>query len=256
MTLQIETGQLKQILRAAVVVHTEGECCIEIGTDGIRLRALSPDKTVYLDYSLPYSKSLTPHNEEPGDTWIKLRAIKQLLNTIDDDDVQLTLPVETSESESASEVVVESETVVYRSHSLHSPYGHELPADPELTPVSICSIPHAPFKQSVRIANWLGGDMDIRLVPDSRHIEFSAAQRGGDDFSCVVPTEEIEAIHGSTTEFKIPIGVLRDLIHTIPENTLITLSITQQYLQYTATYPSTDATLRLYIAQRKGRIPK
>lgn len=249
MSLEIRTGYLKRILRVARVVHPESECRIGIDTDGLSLRAHSIDRTAYLDYSIPFSDSFTPPDEETGDVWVKLQPIKRFLNIVDDANIELIFPFETPKST----VILESDRFVYRSESLIVPSGHYLPSDVDSTPVTTCSFSHVSFKRAVRVADWLGREVEIQINPDTRHIEFSAAG-DRDSYTYIVPREDVDVIHGSTTTFTASIAVLTDFIGTIPNSTRITIRLTPDYLEYRATYPS-DAILRLCIARVKEAIP-
>lgn len=249
MPLQIDARKLKRILRAAGVVHTESECRIAISTDGMRLQSFRRDRTVYLDYSLPYS--VTSIGDETYSTWVKLNPIKRFVDRGCAGEVQLTFPFEAADSA----VVIESDGPVYRSHSLIAPHGHYLPSPPDSKTVATSSMRHLPFKRAVRTANWLGGEMEIQIAPDAHHIEFTAAQDGDDDFTYVVQPDNIEAIQGSATKFTIPIDVLRDFTPALPENSVITLRITPHYLLFTVGFPDPDAELRLYVAERKDFVP-
>lgn len=249
MPLQVDTKKFKRTLRAAGTVHTEGECRITIGNDGMRLQSFRRDRTVYLDYSLPYS--VTSISDKGDSTWIKLNPIKRFLSGVKDGEVRLTLPFETPDST----IVIESSGLVYRSESLIVRHGHYLPSPPDSKAIALSSISHLPFKRAVRIANWLGGEMEIQIAPDAHHVKFTATQDGVDDFTYVVQPDDIEMIQGSATKFTIPIDVLRDFAPTLPENSVITLRITPHYLLFTAGYPDSDAELRLYIAERKDFVP-
>lgn len=248
MPLQIEASRLKRILRAARVVHTDSECRVHIGTDGIRLQSFRRDRTIYLDYSLPHS--VKSKCDDLDSAWIKLRPIKRIVDNGCIGEVRITLPFETPDSA----VIVESNGLVYQSQSLTAPHGHNLPTPPDSKTVSSCSIRHLPFKRAVRMANWLGGEVEIQITPDAQRVAFTASH-GEEDFTYVVQPDNIEAIHGSTTKLTIPIHVLRDFTPTLPTNSIIALRIKPHYLLLTVEFPIPDAELRLYIAERKGIIP-
>jgi hypothetical protein len=249
MPLQIAARKLKQILRAAGVVHTESECRIDISTDGVRLQSFRRNRTIYLDYSLPYS--VTSIGDDTDSTWIKLNPITRFLNGISDGEVRVTFPFETPDST----VVIESNGLVYQFRSLIAPHGHYLPSPPDSTAVATTSIRHFPFKRAVRTANWLGGEMEIQIAPDTHRVKFTATQDGKDDFTYVVRPDDVEAIQGSATKFTIPINVVRNFTPTLPANSVITLRLTPHYLLFTVEFPDPDAELQLYIAERKHIVP-
>lgn len=249
MPVEIDTEYLNRIVRAARVVHSESECRIRIDTNGLSLQAHSIDKTAYLDYSIPSSDLLTLPARETGEVWVELQPIKRFLNTVDDGTIELRFPYETPESR----VILESDRISYRSRSLVAPYGHRLPGAVDATPMAECSFPHRYFNRAVRVAGWLGGNVEIQINPDAQRIEFSAA-RDGDDFSYIVPREDIDTMHGSTAEFTASIAVLTYFIGTIPDSTRVTIRLTPDFLEYRAAYPA-DATLRLCIARWTDDIP-
>lgn len=251
MPLQIDAERLAEILRAAAIIHTQSECHVAIGTDEIRLQSHREDRSIYFEHSLPYPEPFTPAENETGSFWIELESINQFLRRTIDDDVRLTFPFEHPDSS----IVFESHRLTYRSQSLIPQHGHYLPDVPASEPVSSCLIRHGAFDQAVSAADIIGGEIRIRVVPETRQIEFFTEGDDGSDCTYIVPASDIKEIQGSAANLTISIETLRDFTPIIPESNLITLKVFRNHLQYTVRYPSTDATLRLYIAERLSAVP-
>lgn len=251
MSIKIDTADLEQIFRAAAVVHTETECRVAIGTDAMRLRSFREDKTIYFEYTLPYSEVRSPHTGATGSFWVELAPLVWFLWWIPDETVQLTFPFEPPDSS----LVIKSSGLTYRAPSLIRQYGHYLPDVQALTPVSKCSIRHGAFDRAVQAANHIDGAMQIQTIPETGYVEFFAEGDDGSDCTYVVPPSDIEELHGSTANLLISIETLREFTPIIPDSNRITLSVYRNHLQYNVAYPSTDATLRLYIAERASVVP-
>ena len=252
MPVKIDTADLEQIFRAAAVIHTETECRVAIETDAMRLRSFREDKTIYFEHALPYSEVRTPHTGATGSFWIELAPLVWFLWWIPDETVQLTFPFESPDS---SSLVIKSNGLTYRAPSLIRQYGHHLPDVPASEPVSTCSIRHGAFARAVKAANHVGGEMQLRTAPDTRDVEFVAEGADGSSCQYVVPADDIQAMHGSTATLRISIETLREFTPVITDSNQLTLSLFENHLQYTVAHPPSDATLRLYIAERASTVP-
>lgn len=251
MPVRIDPTILRQIIRPALAVRKGGDCHIEIGSDTIRLRATSKDKTVYLDHSLPRPETQPPVNDDIGSFWLRLERIENFLTVDTSAEVTITFPSETSDSM----VILQSNGLTYRFSPLIQQY--RLFDDPSNEPVTEFSIQHGAFDQSVQVANLVGEAMRLRIAPDTRHIEFSSnAQGDGDTFLYSLSTEQITIIDGTSSSFTVPIDRLRAVTPLIPNASTASFQLTTNCLVYHVNYPVEGAQLTMYIAERLGRLPK
>lgn len=251
MPLLLDAPTLEDILSTGAAIHEESECHVAVETDKIRLRTQAEDRTIYFEYSLPRSSPDVSGDAAPDSFWMKLDRINRFLRATGDGKVRITLPSETPDRTS----IFELEQLTYQAPSLITKYGHRLPDVPVSDIATTFSIRHGEFAQAITAANFIGGEVQLQINPETSRIEFAAADPGGDDFTYVVQPEQVKQIHDSATRLTIPINILRDLKQNIPPTTLVTIRITPHYVQYTTTFPTTDSTLTLYIAERLGAIP-
>jgi len=249
MPVRIDPAILRQIIRPALAIRKGSDSHIKIGSDTIRLRATSEDKTVYLDHSLPRPDTQPPVNNDIGSFWLRLEHIESFLNVGTSTEVTITFPSETS----GSMVTLQSDGLTYRFPPLIQQY--RLFEDPSNDAVTEFSIQHGVFHRGVQVANLVGEAMRLRIVPDTHDIEFSSDSQGdGDAFYYSLSTDQITLVNGGSSSFTVPIDRLRDITPLVPNTSLASFQLTSNCLVYHVEHPVSEAQLTVYIAERLDRL--
>jgi len=247
MPVRTNPTTLRQIIRPLLAVRKVTECRVDVRSDLVRLQTVSEDKTLYVDYTLPRPSTKSPDNDETGNCWLYLNRVEDFLNTGVHEDIIITFPFETTDSM----VLLQSGRLTYRFPPLISQQPYRLFDNLANNPDTVFSIQHGAFAQSVHVANLVDGQMRLRLDPDARHIEFSSTgSEDGDAFRYTVPSDSINTVRGTSSEFTISIDRLRDITPHIPNTTLASFRLTSNHLVYHVQYPLSGAQLTMYIAER------
>lgn len=88
---------LKQIIRPGVAVRSDGESCIDITRDAIRLRAVSEDKTCSVDYKISTLCPTLSVENAHSTFWIPGDRVAGILRAGPDSPITLTTPPETAD---------------------------------------------------------------------------------------------------------------------------------------------------------------
>lgn len=251
MTVRTDQTTLRQITNPLLAARKVTECRVEVRSDLIRLQTASEDKTLYMDYTLPRLSPKSSVKDETGSCWLNLEHVDDFLKTGIRENITVTFPFETADST----VILQSGHLTYRFRPLVSQQPYRLFDNLSTDPVTEFSIQHGAFAQSVYVANLVGGKMRLRLVPETRHVEFSAASReDGDAFTYTLPTDQINTVHGTSSEFAISIERLREITPYIPDTSLASFRLTHDHLVYNVEYPLPEAQLTMYIAERLSSV--
>ncbi|SNR61749.1 hypothetical protein SAMN06264855_12228 [Halorubrum vacuolatum] len=249
MPIHIAPTTLRETIRPGLAVRKIGDCCVDVGPNLVRLRVQSEDKTAYMNYELLPQSVDSLLTSKSSSFWIRLEPIKNFLDVGTSEEVSVSFPFETTDAT----MVLQSAGLRYRFPSITPVY--RVFDKPSYDAVTTVSIQHRPFDRAVQVANLVGEEMHVSVVPDARRVEFSA--KAGDDsdsFSYSVPDEQISSICGSASSLTISIDRLRDITPLIPDTTSASLQLTRHCLIYQVEYPISGAELTLYIAKRHGLI--
>jgi len=249
MPVRTDLRTLKQILQPGVTVRSDSESRIDVTHDKIRLQAVSEDKTVSVDYTLPTSCPTLSVDDADTSFWIPVERVNRMLRASPDSPVTLKLPTETSK------FLLESGCLSYRLSPLNSRFTHRISEDTPNEPQGEGSIRHGVFARAVRAADLLGEDMKVQLLPSRSIIKLSATNNYNDDaFSYSLPASQINRISGSASTLTISIDRLRDIVKAIPRAARVSLKFHPPHLTYRVKYPVTGANLTMRIANRRGTV--
>lgn len=246
MPIYTNSTTLGQIIGPGLAVRTDGEGCINITEDSVRVRAVSETKDVYLDYTLPTDVSEFYIYELEDTFWLFFEWIKGFLGVVGSGSRPVTLV--TPAENPGSKIRLESEKLRYQFRPIDSRYTHSVDRSPSDEIMSECEISHGAFALAVRVANLLGNQLRVELNPRRQVVEFSV-NGDTDEFRYQLSTEQISHIHGAASTLTISIKRLRDLITVVPDASTVSLQFTGKHLIYEIKFPIPGANLQVYIAK-------
>lgn len=253
MPIRTAPATLQQLIFPGVAIRDIGEAHVDVDSNTIRLRARSEDKTAYLDHHLPIPALKASALTDEGSFWLNLELIEDFLNACGGDVITVKFPFETQNST----ITLRSEGLTYRFAPITDQQPYRLFDLPSFNAETEFRIPHEAFARAIQIANLVGEELQLRLDPETYHLEFAANATGdGDAFSYVLPVEQIDSLRGSASNFTISIERLREFTARLLATSRPAFFLTSEQLVYHTEYPVNGAELTLHIAERLGTIPE
>ena len=247
MPIKTDVTTLKQIIAPGLAIRADGECCVEMTDETIRLQAISVDKIASLDYSLPTDTPKLCADVDQDRFWISVERVRRFLQVASDGPVKLL----TSTEGSTSALHLKSGRHRYRFPPVNSRTAHRLTTISSDEPTATCSINHGQFARAVSASNLVGNCLEITLNPATETVKFSA---GNDNaaltFSYSLPYTDINRLTGSPASLRISNSRLKDVTPHVPPDTIVSLQLTKNFLTYHVEYPVTGADLVIECAKR------
>lgn len=244
MPVRVSPTTLQQILRPALPLRGKGECRIDVDADTIRLRMRATDLTAYLDYSLPVPSPDAPITESPQQFWVSLEKVDDFLNRRINDDVVVTFPFETRDSD----VILRSQGLTYRFPTMATKDCYDVSKPSAGDTETVVKLPHRYFNRAVRAADKIGDSLQLDVDPRAQRVEFRSPPTTRHSLTYPLSTDRIRTAEGPAKQLRVWIKRLREITPHISVTRLATLTI-GSHLTYHVSAPVDDASLTLYIAE-------
>jgi hypothetical protein len=237
---------LRHALKPGLTIGNNQECRVDASAETVHISAVSEDRSVSMEHSIPQLTPQSWNRTESTSFWIDIQNMAKFTNINTSKFIEIIYPFETSNST----ILLRSETLKYRFQSLNPKYTDTLPDLPVASPKTKITLPHYYLARAVQCANLVGGLMHIDARPQDFQVEFSArAQYSTDEFSITLSNDHVADINGSATSLTIPIDLLRDIVPLVPTTKTVYLQLSPSFLIYNVEFPVSEAELELSISK-------